>query len=221
MTQTSWTTVKAPVSGTKDIVRMDWKTRTEFKGRFTGAVLPRYVYWITTKEGKKRSIECLSFNRETQAFDPNLQDPMKEVPPELYGADPKEKPSFAYVAQAIDRSSGVLTLHDPLKKQVYDEIVALAQNPEYGDPSDPIKGYDVTITKIKTGPLPQNVKYKVTAARASSALTEDEQKLDKYDLDKLFKRPTYEEQKKWLLENTTYFLLQGGGEGQLEGAKDL
>jgi hypothetical protein len=217
MTQTSWGAVKAPVSGSaKDIVRVDWKSRTEFKSRFIGGVLPRYVYWVVTKEGKKRSIECLSFDRATQSFDPNLQDPMKEVPAELYA----EKPSFAYVAQSIDRSNGVITLHDPLKKQAYDEIVALAQNPEYGNPADEVKGYDVTITKQKTGPLPQNVKYKVTAGRASTPLTEEELKLDKYDLDKLFKRPTYEEQKKWLMENTTYFLLSGG-EGSMEGAKDL
>ena len=90
-----------------------------------------------------------------------------------------------------------------------------------GDPSDPVKGYDVTITKVKTGPLAQNVKYKVTAGRASTPLSEEELKVEKYDLDKLFKRPTYEEQKKWLLENTTYFLGQAGAEGTLEGAKDL
>lgn len=221
MTQVGWSTVKAPVSGNQDIKRVDWKSRTEFRGRFVGQIIPRYVYWILTKEGKKRSIECLSFNRETQEFDPNLQDPIKEIPPEVYGGGQGEKPGFAYVAQCIDRSDGTLTLHDPMKKGAYDEIVALAINPEYGDPSDPEKGYDITITKQKTGPLPQNVKYKVTPGRASSPLTDAEKEMKLYDLEKLFKRPTYEEQKKWLMENTTYFLHQEGNEGKVEGAKDL
>ena len=218
MTQSDWGNISAPSSGgAKDIVRVDWKSINELKGRLIGGVLPRYVYWVVNKEGKKRSIECLGFNRETKAFDPNLQDPMKEVPAELYS----EKPQFAYVTQLIDRKTSQVALFDPIKKQAYDEIVALAINPEYGNPADEIKGYDITISKQKTGPLPQNVKYKVLAARNSSPLTDEEKELPKYDLEKLFKRPTYEEQKKWLLENTTYFMLQAGNEGFLEGAKDL
>jgi hypothetical protein len=218
MSQTNWGNTKAPVSGgSKDIVRVDWKSRSELRCRLISGVLPRYVYWVVTKDGKKRSIECLGFNRETQSFDANLQDPMKEVPAELYS----EKPQFAYVTQVIDRQAQSVALLDPIKKQAFEDIVKLAQNPEYGDPSDPIKGYDLTISKTKTGPLPQNVKYSVLAGRSSTPLTEDEQKLEKYDLEKLFKRPTYEEQKKWLMENTTYFMMQAGGEGQIEGAKDL
>lgn len=218
MTQTNWGEVQAPTSGgAKDIVRVDWKSITELKGRLLKGVLPRYSYWVVNKEGKKRSIECLSFNRETQSFDPSLQDPMKEVPAELYA----DKPQFSYVCQLIDRKTGQVALFDPLKKQAYDEIVAYAKNPEYGDPSDEIKGYDLTIQKIKTGPLPQNVKYKVTPSRSSTPLTDEEKALPLYDLEKLFKRPTYEEQKKWLMENTTYFMLSAGSEGQLEGAKDI
>ncbi len=218
MSQVGWTQVNAPVSGgNQDIKRVDWKSRSDIKSRFIGGVVPRYTYWVVNKEGKKRSIECLSFNRETQQFDSNLPDPMKEVPAELYS----EKPGFAYVAQAIDRADGSIILHDPLKKTAFDEIMALAINPEYGDPTDEVKGYDLTITKIKTGPLPQNVKYKVTASRSSVPLTEEEKALPRFDLDKLFKRPTYEEQKKWLIENTTYFMHQAGSEGQVEGAKDL
>lgn len=221
-TTTTWGTAKAPASGNKDIERLDFKGISEAQVRLVGPLIPRYVYWVTTKEGKKRSIECLSFNRETQAFDASLQDPMKEVDPEIYGAGQGEKPGFGYVTHVIDRKDKKLKLFDPIKKTVFDKIVALAQKPAYGDPADAVKGYDLTITKKKTGPLPQNVGYDVVPSdRSTSPLTEDEQKLELYDLDKLFKRTTYEEQKRWLLENTTYFLNAEGGEGKVETAKDL
>jgi hypothetical protein len=221
MTQTtSWGDVTAPATGSsKDIVRIDFKNVTEIKVRLLGGVLPRYVYWVVTKEGKKRSIECLSFNRETKAFDPNLPDPIKEVAPEILGE--AGKPQFSYAAQLINRQTGQIALFDPIKKQAYDELVALAKNPEYGNPADPVKGYDVTISKVRTGPLPQNVKYKVQPSRENSPLTDKEKELELYDLDKILKRPTYEEQKKWLIENTLYFMPAAGKEGTVEGAKDL
>lgn len=219
MTTTSWGESSAPVSGgSKDITRVNWKETTEIKARFIGGVLPRYAYWVTTKEGKKRSIECLSFNRATHSFDPNLQDPIKEVAPDILGPD-AGKPQFSYVAQFIDRKTGKVTLFDPLKKKAYESIVSLARNPDYGDPTDELKGYDLVITKKKTGPLPQNVEYIVLPARGNSPLTAEEKELQLYDLDKLFKRPTYEEQKKWLIENTTYFMFDTGNEA--EGAKDI
>lgn len=221
MTQVGWDQVKAPVSSGGDILRVEWKGKDKVKQRFVGPVVPRYVYWVVTKEGKKRSIECLSFNRETQSFDANLPDPIKEVPPEIYGGAKGETAQFGYVAQCIDRADGKIKLHDPLKKGAYDGIISYATNPEFGNPSDPVKGYDLTINKISTGPLPQNVKYTVTPSRASTPLTDEEKELKLFDLDKLFKRPTYEEQKKWLIENTTYFMHQAGSEGKIEGAKDL
>ena len=147
---------------------------------------------------------------------------MKEVDPQIYGAGQGEKPQFGYVTHVIDRKDKTLKLFDPIKKTVFDKIVALAQKPAYGDPADPVKGYDLTITKKKTGPLPQNVGYDVVPSdRSTSPLSDEEQKLELYDLDKLFKRTTYEEQKRWLLENTLYFLDATGTEGQVETAKDL
>jgi len=70
------------------------------KVRFVGEVLPRYVYWVITKEGKKMPVECLQFNRQSESFDSNAKDPMKELPPDIYS----EKPQFAYVCKE-DRSS--------------------------------------------------------------------------------------------------------------------
>ena len=63
----------------------------------------------------------------------------------------------------------------------------------------------MTIKKEKTGPLPQNVKYTCVPARTSKALTAEERALELYEISKMYKRPTYEEQKKWLLDNTMLF----------------
>jgi hypothetical protein len=221
-TATTWGSAKAPASGNKDIQRLDFKGISEAQIRLVGVLIPRYTYWVVTKEGKKRSIECLSFNRETQAFDASLQDPIKEIDPEIYGNGQGEKPGFGYVTHVIDRKDNTLKLFDPIKKTVFDKIVALAAKPAYGDPADPIKGYDLTISKKKTGPLPQNVAYDVVPSdRSTSPLSPAELELELYDLEKLFKRPTYDEQKRWLLENTTYFLGAAGEEGKAESAKDI
>ena len=219
MSQTDWDDTDAPKGIGQDIVRVDFKEITELKCRLIGGVLPRYVYWIVNKDGGKRSIECLSFNRETKQFDPSLPDPIKEISPEVLG--PEVKPQFGYVTQLIDRKTGQVVLFDPIKKGAYDDIVKYARNPQYGNPAHETKGYDITISKIKTGPKKQNVKYTVTPDRGNSPLTAAEKELPLYDFDKLFKRPTYEEQKKWLIENTTYFLDLVGKEGMIEGAKDL
>jgi hypothetical protein len=170
------------------------------KVRFVGEVLPRYVYWVITKEGKKMPVECLQFNRQTEAFDSNARDPMKELPAEIYS----EKPQFAYVCNVLDRTDGKIKLFD-VKATVYKQIVDYARNPEYGNPADLEKGYDITIKKEKTGPLPQNVKYTCVPARTSKALSAEERALELYEVSKMYKRPTYEEQKKWLLDNTMLF----------------
>ena len=61
------------------------------------------------------------------------------------------------------------------------------------------------IKKEKTGPLPQNVKYTVVPARSNSAVTEEEKALELFELDRIYKRQTYDEQKEWLLQNTAFF----------------
>ena len=187
------------------------------KIRLVGNVLPRYVYWIVTNEGKKRPIECISFDRESESFNGSRQDPMQEIDSSIYS----EKPVFAYVCNAIDRSDGQVKLVD-LKKTIYNSIIDLAKNPEYGNPAHPDSGYDVTIKKEKTGPLAQNVKYHVTPGRNSSPLTEEEKAMELFELDTIFKTQTYEEQKKWLIENTSYFTNSVGGDFRPdETAEDL
>lgn len=186
------------------------------KLRLVGDVLPRYVYWVVTKDNKKMPVECLQFDRDTETFDSNAKDPFKEIDADVYS----DKAQFAYVCNVIDRKDGKIKLMD-LRSTIYAQIVDYARNEEYGSPADPETGYDLTIKKEKTGPLPQNVKYSITPARSSKPLSGEERELELYDLSKIFKRPTYEEQKQWLLDNTLLFAGAAGDEFKPEGVDDL
>ena len=170
------------------------------KLRLIGDVLPRYCYWVTTTEGRKMPVECLEFSRETESFDNSASNPFKDIDEAVYS----DKPQFSYVCNIIDRTDGKIKLFD-LRSTIYSQIVDYAANPEYGNPADPTTGYDLTVKKEKTGPLPQNVKYTTIPARASVALTEDELKLELFDLNRIYKRQNYDEQKEWLMQNTSYF----------------
>ncbi len=186
------------------------------KLRLVGDVMPRYCYWVVTKDGKKMPVECLQFDRDTESINASIKDPFKEIDADVYA----EKPQFAYVCNVIDRKDNKVKLLD-LRSTIYAQIVDYATNPEYGSPADSESGYDLTLKKEKTGPLPQNVKYTVIPARSSKALTEEERALELYDLSKIFKRQTYDEQKQWLLENTTLFAGDASNEFKPEGVDDL
>lgn len=186
------------------------------KLRLIGEVLPRYVYWVVTTEGKKMPVECLRFDRQKESFNDSIKDPMKEIDEEIYS----EKPQFAYVCNVIDRTDGKIKIFD-LRSTIYKQIVDYATNPDYGNPADDAAGYDITIKKEKTGPLPQNVKYSVIPARNNSSITEAEKKLELFELDKIYKRQTYEEQKEWLLKNTSYFSGESSDEFKPEKVEDL
>ena len=137
------------------------------KVRLVGEVMPRYCYWVVTTEGKKMPVECLQFNRQTESFDNSAQDPFKEIDEAIFA----DKPQFSYVCNVIDRADGKIKLFD-LRSTIYSQIVDYATNPDYGNPAGDDSGYDITIKKEKTGPLPQNVKYSCLHARNNSPLTE-------------------------------------------------
>jgi hypothetical protein len=52
-------------------------------------------------------------------------------------------------------------------------------------------------------------------------VTEAEKKLELFELDKIYKRQTYEEQKEWLLKNTSYFAGEASDEFKPEKPEDL
>ena len=198
---------KKPGGGDKREIKRIRLGDGETKIRLVGGVLPRYCYWVTTNEGRKMPVECLQFIREKETFDNSAEDPFKELNEDVYA----EKPQFSYVCNVIDRKDGEIKLFD-LKSTIYGQIVDYASNPEYGSPADPQDGYDITIKKEKTGPLPQNVKYTVIPSRKSVALSEEEKELELYDMDKIIKRPDYDSQKAWLLDNTSLFAGDVGDE---------
>ena len=152
-------------------------------------------------------VECLEFSRETETFDNKAPNPFKDIDEAVFS----DKPQFSYVCNVIDRADGQIKLFD-LRSTIYSQIVDYASNPEYGNPADPESGYDLTVKKEKTGPLPQNVKYTTIPARASVALTKDELKLELFDLSRIYKRQTYDEQKEWLMQNTAFFAGDVGDE---------
>ena len=196
-----WTQLKKPSSqnsNSRDIERVKIDG-PETRVRFVGPVMPRYVYWVVTNEGKRYPLECLSFDRETEQFN-NGRDPFKEIPDYIYS----DKPQFAYICNVIDRKDGAVKLLD-LKTTIYKQLVDYATNADYGSPADPDNGYDITIKREKTGPQPQNVKYTVMPSRNSIPLKPTEREMELYNLETIFKRQTYEEQKEWLLKNTSYF----------------
>lgn len=215
----AWDQAKAPPVGggeRREILRVKLG-EGDNKLRLVGDVMPRYVYWVTTKEGRKMPVECLRFDRETQEFNDSIKDPVKEIPEEVFSDN---KPQFAFVCNAIDLKDKVIKLFD-LRATIFKEITTIAGDPDYGNPADAKNGYDINVFKEKTGPLPQNVKYRVIPARNNRELSEEELELELYELDKIFKRPTYEEQKKWLIENTTYFAGEAGDEFVPEDENDL
>lgn len=225
MSTVGWGEVKEPQKAErKEIERLKFSNDKVTRIRLVGGVLPRYVYWVTTSEGKRVPIECLQFVREKEMFDNSLPDPVQEIPDEIYGASPNEKAQFAYVCNVIDRSDDDKVKLFDLKKTIYSQIFDLAQNNDYGNPADPDKGYILSIKREKTGPLPQNVKYTVTPGRSDDKLTEEDTKKDLYDLEVIFKRPTYDEQKEWLMKNTNYFASAGSEftpDGEEESMEDL
>lgn len=95
------------------------------KVRLMGDVMPRYVYWITTKEGKKMPVECLKFDRATESFNDKNKDPFDEVDADVYN----EKPGFAYVCNVKDMADNQIKLLD-LRSTIYTQIVDYAINPE-------------------------------------------------------------------------------------------
>lgn len=199
-----WTNLKVQPAnssnGTRNIERIKLGEGSNHL-RLIGNVMPRYVYWVTNNEGKRTPVECLSFVRENETFtDRAGLDPMKEVDPSIYS----DKPVFSYVCNAIDRKDNQIKLFD-LKPTIYRQVLDYAMNPEYGNPAGEEEGYDITIKKEKTGPQVMNVKYTCIPSRRTVPLTDSERALETYDLEKIFKRPSYEDQKEFLLRNTAYF----------------
>lgn len=173
--------------------------------RIVGNVLRRYGYWVKTPGNKNVFFESLAFDRELEKFTNVESDVVPEYYPtkEYQGKQTRNTPSWAYVATVIDRADGkVKELH--LKKTYFEQIIKIAKskNPAtkqmFGDPTDPVTGWDISLEKEKTGPSVMNVKYTVDpfCAMSSSALTDEELEMieNAPTIEERHPRPTREDQ---------------------------
>lgn len=160
--------------------------------RLVGDVIPRYVYWRKTSDGKDMSIECLSFDRDLEKFTNVEKDWFQHYFPEA-------KCGWAYVARAINPEDKSKTILIPMKKRLYQQIQDVAE--ELGDPTDPTTGWDLVISRVKTGPAAFNVEYTLKQLKCKTRELDEQEKetVSKMPpIDELVPRQTPEEQKEFI-----------------------
>jgi len=185
----------------------------ENKVRFFGGIVGRYIYWIIGPDGNKSPVECLQFDRESQAFNNSVEDPVKKYFPDL-------KPEWAYASLCVDMKDT-----DPKvcifnhKKKLFGQIgTAVA---DLGDPGDPEKGWTVVFDKKKVGPKVFNVEYQLNILRCSKEvgpLTDALRELfDKHPaIDEVLKRPSAADIDKYITE-----VLTGEGKKPSSGKESM
>ena len=157
--------------------------------RMVGDVCARYVYWLKGENDKNIPFECLSFDREKEAFTNIEKDWVREYYPEL-------KCGWSYAIQCV-HGGKVKVLN--LKKKLLEQILVAAE--DLGDPADPVTGWDVHFKRVKTGPMAYNVEYQLQALKCKQrALDESEMELikDLKSMDEVLPRPTPDAQKELL-----------------------
>ena len=157
--------------------------------RMVGDVCARYVYWLKGENDKNVPFECLSFDREKEAFTNMEKDWVREYYPD-------QKCTWSYAIQCI-HGGKIKVLN--LKKKLLEQILLAAE--DLGDPCDPITGWDVYFKRVKTGPMAYNVEYQLQPLKCKPRpLTEEEQELvaDLKSMDEVLTRPTPDAQKELL-----------------------
>ena len=168
------------------------------KIRMVGDVLPRYVYWLTTADGKRVPMECLGFDRDKEQFTNIEKDWVRHYFPDL-------KCSWAYAVQCVDDDNKIKVLN--LKKKLFESVMVAAE--DLGDPTDIETGWALCFKKQKTGPLPFNVEYTLQVLKCKPEPLNAEQLeaiAELPNIDDVIARPTSELQKEFIesrvLENT-------------------
>ena len=157
--------------------------------RLVGDILARYVYWVQGENGKNIPFECLSFDRDKEAFINKEKDWVRAYYPDL-------KCSWSYAMQGIDLESEepeVLVVN--LKKKLFEQILTAAE--DLGDPTD----WDVYFKRVKTGPLPYNVEYQLQVLKCKNRALDDSEReavSNLKSMDEVLVRPTADAQKELL-----------------------
>ncbi len=160
------------------------------KIRMVGDVLPRYVYWLTTADGKRVPMECLGFDRDKEQFTNIEKDWVRHYFPDL-------KCSWAYAVQCVDKDNKVKVLN--LKKKLFESVMVAAE--DLGDPTDIETGWALCFKKQKTGPLPFNVEYTLQVLKCKPEPLSAEQKeaiKELPNIDDVISRPTSELQRDFI-----------------------
>ena len=160
------------------------------KIRMVGDVLPRYVYWLSTADGKRVPMECLGFDRDKEQFTNIEKDWVRHYFPDL-------KCSWAYAVQCVDKDNKVKVLN--LKKKLFESVMVAAE--DLGDPTDIETGWALCFKKQKTGPLPFNVEYTLQVLKCKpEPLSADQLEAIKElpNIDDVISRPTSELQREFI-----------------------
>lgn len=152
----------------------------EQKVRLFGDICARYLFWVPNPKGNPNElpVEALQFDRNKEAWDNSVSEPVKEVHPDL-------KPKWSYSALCMTPNGEIKAFN--FKRTLFNQIKDAAET--LGDPTDLDKGWWVVFKKSKTGPSPLNVEYSLQALKCqkeTGPLT-DEQKA------KIAEHPTIEE----------------------------
>ena len=161
------------------------------KVRIVGDILARYVYWIKGENDKNLPLECLSFDRDQEAFTNKEKDWVREYYPDL-------KCGWSYATQCIDGKDGQVKVLN-LKKKLWEQIITAAE--DLGDPTDVESGWDVCFKRVKTGPLAYNVEYQLQALKCKPRALDDDELAaikDLKSMDLVMARPTPDAQKELL-----------------------
>jgi len=160
------------------------------KIRMVGDVLPRYVYWLSTADGKRVPMECLGFDRDKEQFTNIEKDWVRHYFPDL-------KCSWAYAVQCVDKDNKVKVLN--LKKKLFESVMVAAE--DLGDPTDIETGWALCFKKQKTGPLPFNVEYTLQVLKCKPESLNAEQLeaiAELPNIDDVISRPTSELQREFI-----------------------
>jgi hypothetical protein len=159
------------------------------KMRVVGDILARYVYWIKGENDKNIPMECLSFDRNSERFNNQDKDWVREYYPDL-------KCGWSYATQCIqDGEVKVVNL----KKKLWEQIITAAE--DLGDPTDHNTGWDICFKRVKTGPLPYNVEYQLQALKCKPRALDAAELAaiaDLKSMDDVMSRPTPDAQKELL-----------------------
>ena len=157
--------------------------------RLVGDLLARSVDWGKGENDKNIPLECLSFDRNAEAFNNKEKDWVREYYPDL-------KCGWSYATQCIDNGEVKVV---NLKKKLWEQIITAAE--DLGDPTSTETGWEIKFKRVKTGPLPYNVEYQLQPLKCKpSALSDSDAALaaDVKSMDDVMPRPTPDAQKELL-----------------------